>query len=551
MDVLSRWGDKMVSILPMIPTRITNKMQIIASPEIMKNDIYCKLLQKVKLPQHLLLYLALFCSIMATIFSIQTHVSTDFATLSKPIDISIFSKNVSSIGLSSWEVCGLKPNIVYEIQYGDIDSVISHALNQLERALYPSILSSTTEESPTYADDEWNWDDGLMSADFPYRDDDEVFNEMPSDYWLCQTIRFSSYDVDDRKWILSRVFLLIGTVFGVTAACFLIVLIVSRVSRVNGKITQARRIYKCHRCTAKKNKEKELYLRSLDTASRGYRSVASLFMVSYLFQCCTLMFFDSDLCKRYGCLISSGASSLLAACIFWVMSGVLVYLMMRKILENQKLVRTYKNEQQMAYDELKKMSQSESTLETGGQDVDTSSSSSPINQLNDTIDTDINYLSGFGVDDTIDANDASSLSATIDSDDIILSFGSSFECTTSDSSLGSLDTETGSVDVIEVHSDSFYTKEDTGDIQYFSTAIRIPSEGIHATNSIGVGQEESQMDISNIQCLLKILSSSALDDASSGSQYLQDQTTAFDNHSNDGGAAEATSNTGLCSSIDE
>eukprot|EP00956_Cyclotella_meneghiniana_P034054 scaffold101191_cov85-Cyclotella_meneghiniana.AAC.2 len=531
MLALSGWGDMMVSILATIPTRMTIE-------EIMKNDIYCKSLLKVKLLQHLLLYLALFCSIMATIFSIQTHVSTDFAILSKPIDISIFTKNVSSIGLSSWEVCGLKPNIVYEIQYGDIDSVLSHTFDDLERALYLSRFSTTTEDTGTYVDDEWYWDDGLMSADFPYRDDDAVLNEMPSDYWFCQTIRFSSYDVDDRKWILSRAFLLIGTLFGVTAACFLVVLIVSRVRRVNGKIKQARQLYKCHCYTAKKNREQELYLRSLDTASGGYRSVASLFMVSYLFQCCTLMFFDSDLCKRHGCQISSGASSLLAACIFWVISGVLVYSMMRKILKNQKLVRTYKNEQQMASDKLKTVNQSASTLETGGQDVDNSSSSSPINQLNDTIDTDVNDLSSLGINDTSNDNDASSLSATIDSDDIVISFGSSFDGTTSDSSLGSLDTETGSVDVIEVHSDSFYTKEDTGDIQYFSTPIlsnRNPFEGIHTTNSTGAELEDTQMDVSDIQ-------------SSSESQYLQDQACSSDDHTGYGGAVEATSNAELSSS---
>lgn len=361
-----------------------------SSDELVKERRLGKSLQ-LHLPQHLLLYAALFCSLMAFVFSIQTHLSTDFVSLSEPLDAGIFYKNVTTIGLSSWELCGLKKNIISEIQFGSIDSALGvYAPKTGLKDLYPS--RSNVKSTPIMIKDELEMDDGLASADFPYRDDDEILNRLPLRFWSCQAIHLSSYELDDTKWILSLVFFMIGSILGVTASCFLIVLIVLRSRRVVDNVKKGR-----WQQNYKENRHIELQFRSLDTTSTGYRQVASLFLITYLFQCITFIFLDSDTCKRHDCHISSGAYSLLAACILWVVSGVLVYLMMRKVWNNQKLVRAYKKSKKTTGTDIPQMTNSDaSTLEK----EECSENSSPSNSK-----------TGF--------NDMDSLGATFDSNEII------------------------------------------------------------------------------------------------------------------------------------
>ena len=370
----------------------TKKNNMLTSSGVMKDARLGKLLH-LHLPQHLLLYLALFCSIMAFVFTIQTHLSTDFVNLSEPLDVGIFYKNVTSIGLSSWEVCGLKQNIVNEIQNGSIDSALGvYAPQNTQRVLHPS--RSYVENTPILIEDGLDADDGLASADFPYRDDDEVLNRLPLAFWSCQEIHLSSHDLDDTKWILSLVFFVIGSILGLTASCFLGVLIVSRSRKVSKNLKQRRRQYKC-----KETRHEELQLRSLDTTSTGYRPVASLFLITYLFQCITFIFLDSNICKHHDCHISSGAFSLLTACILWVTSGVFVYLMMRKVWNNQKLMRAYKNNKKTSgIDNPKTTNFDASTFKIG---EEYSENSSPSNST------------------TEDINDMDSLCATLDSNESI------------------------------------------------------------------------------------------------------------------------------------
>jgi hypothetical protein len=377
----------------------------------------------IQMHQHLLLYLAFFCSLMAVIFSIQTHLSTDFVHLSEPLDVGIFFKNISSVGMSSWMVCALKQDIVAEILDGSIG---------YQRALYPG--RSSTKETPSFAEDRLGMDDdGLVSADFPYRDDDEILNGMSSEFWSCKPIYFNSSSVDDKKWILSRVFFMVGIICGVTATCCLAVFIVSRSSRLGSNVKEAKLMYN-HKYKAELSREvrrKELQRRSLDTDSTGYRPIASLFLIAYLFQCVTFIFLDSEICKSHACHVSTGAFSLMVACILWVMSGLLVYLMMRKIWKNQSLLRVHNKKRQKSTSGDKLTGFDASTFEFVDEDLETSSSLSQQNsvsgsiwQLNNTCETEL--------------NDTSSFAATVDSAEIQKTASRSINFSSA-SSLGSPD----------------------------------------------------------------------------------------------------------------
>jgi hypothetical protein len=254
---------------------------------------------------------------MAIIFSIQTHLSTDFVDLSEPIDAGLFFEKQWRIGISSWELCGLKQIVIDEILDGDIYSVIGpYSMEDVQRTLYPS--RSSTKNTLAIIEDELELDDdGLVSADFPYRDDDEILTAIPPEFWSCQTINIRSSDVNDMKWVISRVFLMVGTIFGVTASCFLVVLIISRAkTQANDKIKRAPKQHiQSYNGVGPRKENQHAAVQSLDTISTGYRPIASLFLITYLFQCVTFIFLDSEICKSHDCHISSGAISLLAACI--------------------------------------------------------------------------------------------------------------------------------------------------------------------------------------------------------------------------------------------
>lgn len=355
-----------------------------------------------KLPQHLLLYLALFCSMCGVVFSVQTYVSNDFVYLQQPLDVGIFFKNVSSIGLSSWEICNLRQGVVDEIVVDGADSILgAHYRRDFLRELYPSRTS--IQETPIFIEDGLDLDDGLVSADFPYRDDDEILAALPPKFWMCQAVRFSSSDTDDIKWIFSRVFMMFGTITGVTATCLLAFLIVTRSKRVSLSVRESRQKYKYMTGPTKELWQKELHLRSLDTLSVGYRPIASLLMMTYLFQCVTFIFLDSKICRDHGCKLSTGAVSLIIACVLWVTSSILVYLMMRKIWKHQHTIRAHNEMRRNLFIKLgaSKFDFIDEDGQTSSSSSRRKSSGSPVGLLNDTADTDL--------------NDTSSLSATISS----------------------------------------------------------------------------------------------------------------------------------------
>ena len=370
------------------------------------------------LPQHLLLYLALFCSVMGVAFSIQTHLSTDFVELIKPLDAGIFFRNVSSIGLVNWRFCGLQQHVVDEILYGNADTIVYPYAH--ERALYPN--RETVTETSIIVKDELETDDGLKSADFPFRDDDEILAALPSELWGCQTVKIASTRVGDVKWVLSVAFFVIGSILGVTATCFLGVLIILRSRRVNKNVNDAKKRNKYSSEQTKESLRSDLRLRSLDTVSTGYRSIALLFLLAYLFQCAAVIYLDSDICKRHSCHISTGFFSLITACILWVASAVLVFSMMRKVWKNQKLIRAHNEMRRNAIDGDKQNNADASAFSGAGEDIE---NSSLVKVLNATLESEMSSSSA-----TVDSaemtnlNDAglislSSSSTSIDSIDAI------------------------------------------------------------------------------------------------------------------------------------
>ena len=407
------------------------------------------------LPQHLLLYGALFCSIAATVFSIQTHLSTDFATLSKPIDAGLFYKNVSSIGLSSWKLCGIKQDIVDEILDGGVDSVLRYDDHSRQLSHDVHYIDINATRSPLHDanvakanSNELDLDDVLVSADFPYRDDDEVLLGLPVEYWSCQKIEFNSEDMDDIKWVLARVFLVLGSISGITGLFFLVVLIVSR-GKVNNKVLPVLRQQKNDQLVGlmKETQRKDLHIQSLDTNSAGYRPISSLFLLTYLFQCVTFIFFDTVICKYHVCHISTGAYSLLAACILWVISGVFVYLVLRKIWKNKKLVRRYNSQGQkmMEVSTFELRDAHETSSLSSKQSVKNTSTKS----LSDATDTEMNDTS-----DIINSDQASDSSSV---------------------SLGSLDTNSPSIIETRVFQNSTSLDHFFGYDRY--TTTNLPSRG--------------------------------------------------------------------------
>jgi hypothetical protein len=137
---------------------------------------------------------------------------------------------------------------------------------------------------------------------------------------------------------------MVGTILGLTGFCCLVLLIVLREKKEKYNGTQADCRNNCNHDNEliADIKQIERFLPSLDTITTGYRPISSLFLFSYLFQCVTFIIFDSEICKSHVCKASTGAYSLVAACVLWVISGVLVILMLRKVQGNKILLRERK-----------------------------------------------------------------------------------------------------------------------------------------------------------------------------------------------------------------
>jgi len=83
-------------------------------------------------------------------------------------------------------------------------------------------------------------------------------------------------------------------------------------------------------------------LLKLDTNTLGYRPISILFLLSYLLQSLTLLFLDSNICREQVCTLSSGAHMLLVSCALWIVCGLLMLFMMKRVMKNERRVRRFR-----------------------------------------------------------------------------------------------------------------------------------------------------------------------------------------------------------------
>ena len=312
------------------------------------------------LPEQAPLYVALFCSLVAIMLSVRTHLSTRFVSLEEPFRVSPFFKDVEYIGLTTWELCSIKQDALDAIIVGE---TINYEIG-------PSVLSSTTGRTTTdkptnvtlqHSKDYLNepdQDDVLAPGLFPYNDDDAFDSELPIDFWQCHHIRISSaYAGEDKLWDIARVFFLLGTMMGLASTGLLIALIVRRGQLAKRRCLRRRKVWnelrKRKRNTQNQSAvvtQPETYdtmliannLLILETDSSGYRPISICFLLSYLMQNLTLLFFESDICHNQVCSMSTGAHGLLAASLLWAVSGLLLLFMMKEVIRNERQVRQLK-----------------------------------------------------------------------------------------------------------------------------------------------------------------------------------------------------------------
>ena len=233
---------------------------------------------------------------------------------------------------------------------------------------------SLTQTSSNNWMNEPDHDDLLVTGSYPYNDDDIYDNSLPSSYWECHVLYFTSTNVNnDTLWNVSRMFYMIGTILGLTATLLLGTLIILRMkeSRVQNKykdqvvnqLEQNNKRMLKRRCSdvdtnIGNNNElsqqqqqqqqyqstisKANYLLSLDTNSSGYRPISILYLLSYLFQSLTLLFLDSNVCRTQACSLSYGARLLLAAAVLWIVSGLSLLYNMKCTMYNERQVRRFK-----------------------------------------------------------------------------------------------------------------------------------------------------------------------------------------------------------------
>jgi preprotein translocase subunit YajC len=309
------------------------------------------------LPEQSPLFAALICSLTAIILSVRTHVSTKFVSLEEPFRVSPLFKDVNYVGLSTWELCSIKQDaletILYEesmknensLEFTIMQTNITSTDGTTESMdeTYPSwldtfnALTNTSQQVRSVQPDDIlnkpNQDDMLASGDFPYNDDDAFDAALPLDYYHCHHVHISSVNkINDVYWTIARVFFILGSILGITSTGLLITLIVRRRQIAINRQLQIQ-------CSETCEIDKILLL---DTDSTGYQPISICFLISYLLQNVTLLFFNSDICRNQVCSIATGARSLLAASLLWVVSGLLVLLMMKKILRNESQVRQAK-----------------------------------------------------------------------------------------------------------------------------------------------------------------------------------------------------------------
>ena len=90
------------------------------------------------------------------------------------------------------------------------------------------------------------------------------------------------------------------------------------------------------------NPSKANNLLKLDTNTSGYRPISILFLLSYLLQSLTLLFLDSNICREQVCTLSTGAHMLLVSCVLWIVCGLLMLFMMKRVMKNERRVRRFR-----------------------------------------------------------------------------------------------------------------------------------------------------------------------------------------------------------------
>ena len=319
---------------------------------------------------HLLpLYAAFFVSVVAVTLSVGTYKSAQFVQLESPIRISPYLKSIQFVGLRSWEFCALDQQAVdtfFIDQYSANDGediateeieLRSHVLRttdlQTNTTTYvsttyhftPNSMKTTTwKELPSY-------DDILVPADYPNNDDDSLLASFPEELFSCHLLNFDSRSItNDPLWLLARVFFMGGTMVGTIATILLSCLLLIRVKNIDDRrilnnSLDGRRssgIELPHREDQLTFVEKEMLV--LDTDTSGCRQIATCFLISYLLQCLTLMFLNGKVCVSQRCILASGARSLIASCILWVVSALLIILMIKMGRRNQTKIRHLRKE---------------------------------------------------------------------------------------------------------------------------------------------------------------------------------------------------------------
>jgi len=370
--------------------------------------------------QHLPLYTSFLCATTALTLSIITHKSTSFVTLTEPLNAGPFFKSINDIGLNYWKLCSIKQDgldfILDEkiISSGDEgDDVLESSISDMKQGprgpyietnqdddisnkekimqdgsgqrleLPPSIsfirtahnivrnVTSTVQttyhssyNSTQEQERDWysepNHDDILVSGDYPYHDDDYLYESSTISneeiYWNCHILHFTSKSNRlDTLWNVARIFEMLGILFGSCATLLLGLLIIRR-SGFSGQGKDGR---SCYRLTSirsdrrtsfaseqhhyqQTNPTKANSLLKLDTNTSGYRPISILFLLSYLLQSLTLLFLDSNICREQICALSTGAHMLLVSCVLWIVCGLLMLFMMKRVMKNERRVRRYR-----------------------------------------------------------------------------------------------------------------------------------------------------------------------------------------------------------------
>lgn len=299
--------------------------------------------------KYLPLYIAFFLSVMAITFSIRTYNSTHFVVLERPIRVSPYLKSIRYVGLSSWELCAIEQDgldkIIERVGVGYAGEDTAPVMIELHSHVVPTTdlqtntttyVHTTYHFSPHALETSAAWfeapvhDDILGTSTFPYIDDDSFQASFPPEYWSCHTLRFNSRTiVNDRLWILARISFAIGTMIGFMATILLTFLLVLRAKDVD-ELRRRQDDY-LERGSSR--------IHLLDTNTSGCRQISACFLIAYLMQCLTLLFLNGSVCVRQKCSISSGARSLIASCILWVICALLLTLMLEKGRKDQKKLR--------------------------------------------------------------------------------------------------------------------------------------------------------------------------------------------------------------------